>query len=356
MNRKYAKYYSNHHVGNVGKWYLHSITNSGKNPMTPTWYYTSDQTSGFSGTQYTVVASTTATNFPMTGVGMGIGNYLTWIDQDAWRDTTHAGEHLYTALSGLKIHIRRDGGYTITAPDNVKLEELIRLQPNARLLDQYGRVIQIEPNGVIGVQALKNATTRFIDIADPTAVLKDSLAFTNFNRIAIPETGCRLLLPNDVELNVDETGLIKIIDADQKVFYEAAPRLFNKFLNASDVLESFIRYLGTQQVRQRHVMKMPLGLFINWLVIEAAHADGDPADDLQPKLVDGITTIKAQPRCLYCRRFIAQARYDRGINFCQSQHMDRYMAREDLVRLPKPHRARSRLALPPSATYFDRAA
>jgi hypothetical protein len=182
------------------------------------------------------------------------------------------------------------------------------------------------------------------------------MAFNEFGRIVIPEDGCRLVLPNDVEVNVAPNGVIRISDVDAKVFYEAAPRPFNKFLNTSDVLELFIRYLGSQRVRQRHVMQMPLGLFINWLIIEAATADGDPADDLKPKLCEGVATIKAQPRCLYCKRFLARVRHDRGITFCSGAHMDRYVARENLVCLPRPRRKPLAIAAPPSQNYFDRAA
>ncbi len=264
-------------------------------------------------------------------------------------------DYVFVDPRGFKIRIKSNGSYEIEAPENMEVEHLLRLHPHARLLDRQGRVITFdEPNGVVAVEALKNSTTRFIDIVNPTTKLKDSLAFNHFDKIAIPNSGCRLLLPNDVEVRVESNGAISINDAERKVFYEAAPRRFNKYLNASDVLENFIRYLGRMEVRQRHVMKMPLGLFINWLIIEAATADGDPADDLKPKLVEGVATLKAQPRCFYCKRFIAQARHERGINFCSSQHMDRYLAREDLVRLPK--RQKSRPVLPPSATYFQKAA
>ena len=101
-------------------------------------------------------------------------------------------------------------------------------------------------------------------------------------------------------------------------------------------------------------MQMPLGLLLNWLVIEAATADGGSADDLKPTLHDGVENLKAQPRCLYCKRFIARVRHEKGITFCSGGHMDRYMAREDLVQLPK--RRPVPVIAPPSETYFDRAA
>jgi hypothetical protein len=96
---------------------------------------------------------------------------------------------------------------------------------------------------------------------------------------------------------------------------------------------------------------MPLGLFLNWLVIEAATADGETADDIKPKLDAGVDNLKAQPRCRYCQRFLAQARHDKGITFCSGMHMDRYMARENLVELP-PRRRPVPLIAPPSDRYF----
>jgi hypothetical protein len=279
--------------------------------------------------------------------------FADWIDRG-----TQGAEHVYATKEGLQVRFKLDGSVDITVPQNVEIGTLLRMVPHARLLDRQGRVITFdEPNGVVALEALKNSTTRFIDIAHPTAKLKDSLAFCHFNKIAIPNTGCRLILPNDVQVKIDgQTGGITIDDADRKVFYEAAPRGFNKYLNASDTLEDFIRYLGRMDVRQRHVMAMPLGLYINWLIIEAAEKDGDTADDLKPKLTEGVASLKAQPRCLFCKRFIAQARHEKGINFCCSTHMDRYMAREDLLKLPKRSSRRRPVVQPPSVTYFDKAA
>ena len=165
---------------------------------------------------------------------------------------------------------------------------------------------------------------------------------------AAPSEAFVFRLPNDVEVRIAKDGTVGIDDGQQKVLYEAAPRGFNKYLNASDVIEDFIRYLGKMNVRQGHVMKMPLGLFINWLVIESARADGDAADDLLPKLQTGVHEIK-RPTCLYCRRFISKSRHDRGVNFCSGSHLDRYTARP-LVPFRKQQ------LLPPSATYFKVAA
>ncbi len=178
-------------------------------------------------------------------------------------------------------------------------------------------------------------------------VMRDGMQIT----IKSDGLGARIILPNGAEIKVDANGDISLDEQNAKIHYRAAPRNFNKFLNTSDVVEEFIRYLGSLDVRQRHVLTLPLGLFINWLVIAAAEADGDPADDLRPELSNGISALKARPRCRYCARFIPRAYHDNGVNFCAPAHMERFLAREKLT-LAKP----ALRLLPPSATYFERAA
>lgn len=177
-------------------------------------------------------------------------------------------------------------------------------------------------------------------------VMRDGLRIT----VKSDGLGARIILPNGAEIKVAASGDISLNEQNAKIHYRAAPRDFNKFLNTSDVVEEFIRYLGSLDVRQRHVLTLPLGLFINWLVIAAAEADGDPADDLRPTLVQGVSVLKAQPRCHYCRRFIPRVYQERGVNFCAPAHMERFLARERLRPEPLPR------LMPPSATYFERAA
>lgn len=78
------------------------------------------------------------------------------------------------------------------------------------------------------------------------------------------------------------------------------PREFNKFINASDLMEEFIRWLGTEGVRQREVMQLPQELFIKWLILQACEADGEESD-IQLQL----PAPKQQPRCLGCQRWMS---------------------------------------------------
>jgi hypothetical protein len=87
-----------------------------------------------------------------------------------------------------------------------------------------------------------------------------------------------------------------------------APREFNRFLNASDMLVKFIEFLGTQQVKQHEALQIPIDLFIAWLVVEAAKADGEEPDQKEQAKLEklGVLLLTGpQPRCA-CGRFMAR--------------------------------------------------
>jgi hypothetical protein len=77
------------------------------------------------------------------------------------------------------------------------------------------------------------------------------------------------------------------------------PAGFNKYVNASDLLEEFIGFLGDEKVRQSEVMGLPIELFIKWLVIRACEEDGE-----EPNTILELPAPKSQPRCLGCQRFM----------------------------------------------------
>lgn len=79
-----------------------------------------------------------------------------------------------------------------------------------------------------------------------------------------------------------------------------APREFNKYINASDLLEEFIAYLGTEHVRQGEVLKLPMDLFVKWLIIRACEQDGE-----EPDVILQLPAPKKQPRCIGCGRYMA---------------------------------------------------
>lgn len=76
------------------------------------------------------------------------------------------------------------------------------------------------------------------------------------------------------------------------------PRNFNKYINASDLLEEFIRYAGDAGVRQGEVLALPLDLFVKWLIIRACEEDEE-----EPNVTLELGPAP-QPRCLGCQQFM----------------------------------------------------
>lgn len=88
--------------------------------------------------------------------------------------------------------------------------------------------------------------------------------------------------------------------ADMAPVRRAPPREFNEFINASDKLEEFIRWLGTEGVKQSEVMAIPLELFVKWLIIRACEKDGE-----EPGVTLQLPARTA--RCLGCQKFMRRA-------------------------------------------------
>ena len=76
------------------------------------------------------------------------------------------------------------------------------------------------------------------------------------------------------------------------------PTGFNRYLNGSDLLEEFIKFLGEEKVRQGEALQLPIELFIKWLVVRACEQDGEEA----PITVE--IPHHKQPRCIQCKRFM----------------------------------------------------
>jgi hypothetical protein len=103
--------------------------------------------------------------------------------------------------------------------------------------------------------------------------------------LVVPK-GRKLKLPDGSVLHVDDLGNYRLDDSNAKVIHQAnRMREFNPYVNASDLLASFIRYLGSVGLNRGDAGMIPVVLFINWLVIEAAMQDGDPipADIVPPE-------------------------------------------------------------------------
>lgn len=102
----------------------------------------------------------------------------------------------------------------------------------------------------------------------------------------LPKMNAKILLPDGSLLHLDRHGNYSIEDDHAKVVYKAnRVREFNPYINASDLLEQFIKFLATVGVLQKEVLEVPINVFIHWLVYKAAERDGDEVKDT-PKPVD----------------------------------------------------------------------
>lgn len=136
-----------------------------------------------------------------------------------------------------------------------------------------------------------------------------------------PQRGWKVETEDGTIIDIDNAGNISVCDKDAKIIYKANRiREFNRYLNASDLLEEFIRFAGRQGVRQGEVLQIPIEVFINWLVVEASKADGEepPAVPLEDKL------RREYQRCLCCGRFISKQMSEIA-KFCSPQHYERYV-------------------------------
>lgn len=133
-------------------------------------------------------------------------------------------------------------------------------------------------------------------------------------------------LPDGSILKIDDKGNYQIEDKDAKVTYQANRiREFSPYLNASDLLAQFVKYVGSLGVKSGEVLSLPIELFINWLVIEAAERDKDP-------LPDGVVSIEKhkiirqlkKPKCLQCGKFIPPIHAKNRFLFCGIEHGSRY--------------------------------
>jgi hypothetical protein len=138
-------------------------------------------------------------------------------------------------------------------------------------------------------------------------------------------------LPDGAEIRIDEKGNYKIHDKDAKVIYKAnRSREFNPFVNAGDRIAEFIEYVRREvpAIQGSDISQLPLELFVNWLILEAAEKDGDEAPpDVVPVPNSRLLVDRINPRCRYpkCGRFIKRASVDVGFNYCNPQHAEQHV-------------------------------
>jgi len=142
--------------------------------------------------------------------------------------------------------------------------------------------------------------------------------------------GSVLTLPDGTIIDVDDLGNFTLTDKDAKVTYKGSNvREFNRHINASDLLEAFIKDLGKAGVKQSEVLDVPIEIFINCLIFKAAEQDGDDAPNDVPLLE---TSVKPQnhPKCLCCGKFIRKVLTEHKIFFCNPKHHELYLKRIEI--------------------------
>lgn len=190
-----------------------------------------------------------------------------------------------------------------------------------------GATVIVNSATLFSASSTTNVATNFGDIyevADPGVFLKskDGLAL-------IADHEQRFKLPDGSVLEVDAMGNFHIDDTNAKVVYQASRvREFNPYLNASDQLVRFIEYVGRLGLRRQEAASLPLSLFVNWLIIEAAEKDRDPIPDgvsLLPQHPD--LRKRLRPRCLVCHRFVKRSLALQGFSYCTPEHAIAYARR-----------------------------
>ncbi len=130
-----------------------------------------------------------------------------------------------------------------------------------------------------------------------------------------PTGHLEIYLKDGTHIVIDREQNLRIRDENSKVIYKSnRVREFNRFINASDLLEEFIKEMGELGARQGDVLDTPINVFIHWLIYRAAKQDGDMVDP--PKL----TFV---PQCKFCGRFISKTLAAKGFEFCSPDHAQR---------------------------------
>lgn len=157
----------------------------------------------------------------------------------------------------------------------------------------------------------------------------DNLAVRNFLRKSLEfDYEC----PDKTVLKF-RSGNVEIVDKDAKVVYKSNPvREFNKYLNASDLLEEFVQYCGREKISQSEFRDLPLSLFIMWLIVRVAETDREDPGEALPLLTSGIRERKAHThRCGCCGRFLSREFQQHSLAYCTPEHMMIYMTRKQLT-------------------------
>ncbi len=204
---------------------------------------------------------------------------------------------------------------------------------NAAITVQSDSVVQPPaPPLRIAMSPRLDVTKYMYDPKAPPAVIEHGVVEISAHRVAQQlqwykvEPNTVLELPDGTIIDVEDKYRFKIYEDNAKVTRDACRiQAFNRFLNASEMLEAFIKDCAPAGIKQNQILKVPVEAFINWLIYKAAESDGDQ-----------LPASRYNHRCGYCQRFIARHLVARGVNFCGPDHLGGYLQRTDVKLLEAP--------------------
>lgn len=149
------------------------------------------------------------------------------------------------------------------------------------------------------------------------------LDMARLDEIVMPDGRAgKVTLPDGTRIEVDSDGSYIIDDKDAKVVYRAnRVREFNRFINASDILAKFIEFCGNEaSVTRDEMLELPVKLFIQYLILEAAKADGEP----EPTDLTLVTDLHKAVNCLGCDQPLPPERRARKLHYCGAGCLERH--------------------------------
>lgn len=186
-----------------------------------------------------------------------------------------------------------------------------------------------EPRGIptIREQLNRSSSPKALEVTKLQPTFEKEI-FESVNFIKVPQSWRgKVELPDGTMLHVDK-GKLLIDDDDAQIVYAANRfREFNRYLNASDLLVDFVRFAGSLDVRQSEVLDLPIDLFINWLIVQAAEADGEsPPDDIvidqHPSLNHkALPRPKHSTRCVHCGKYVVSSKQKDLLPACNKFHL-----------------------------------
>ena len=112
-------------------------------------------------------------------------------------------------------------------------------------------------------------------------------------------------LPDGGQFVLEPDGSYRVVDSAAKITYQAnRVREFNRYINASDLLEEFVHYLASMGLNRDEILNVPINLFIAFLVVRAAETDGEPTPRLEERKLLALPAPKRKLKCKLCGRFV----------------------------------------------------